>query len=625
MLRRSPDAYVDDHARPPPARVRSARQPQLLVGVFGAFLVLIGGMAVGLAVVVTAHFSSAILNTTVAHDRALLRLWADTNLRVADVGAPLDEARRAELVGQLAVLGDGGEMLRLEVRGRDGEQLFGSTAGTTLPAPIISADLQQSLAGQATAQLLEAGQPSEALTKLPRVPLIREYLPLVTNDGEVAAVVALWRDASPVLRQLEATRQDVLLVTTLGAAALAVVLLFVFRAAQRRLTRQSAALVESARRDPLTGMLNHGAAVGALAERVELARGAGARLGLALIDIDSFRLLNETHGHDAGDRALLEVSGRLSSIAPAGTLVARYGPDEFMVVGPPMAIEVAEQAVNRLRTSLGEVALRFGQSEALPLTVSAGLATFPDAAQGVTNLLTAAANALTAAKTSGGDAVEVAGASGTPQNRQGSFDVLQGLVFAVDTKDRYTRRHSEDVARYAVFLGLRLGLSPAELEVLRVAGLLHDVGKVGIPDEVLRKPSALDADERRIVEQHVALGDMIVRDLPDLHAVRAGVRYHHERWDGNGYLQGLAAGEIPLVARILAVGDAFSAMTTTRPYRKAMSVSEALKRLGDSAGTQLDERLVTTFVEAMQSADEVPLPDEEASRPRLWNPRGVVA
>ena len=625
MLRRRPAAQVNDHARPPAPRARSARGPLLLVGVYGAFLVLIGGMAVGLAVVVTAHFSSAIINTTVAHDRALLRLWADTNLRVADVDAPLDEARRVELETQLAMLGESGEVLHIEMRGPDGELLFGTTGRTPGAAPAASADLRQALAGQPTAELLEAGQPTESSADLPHVPLIREFLPLVTPTGEAAAVVALWRDASPVLHQLEATRQDVLLVTTLGAAALAVVLLFVFRAAQRRLSRQNAALIESARRDPLTGMVNHGAAVGLLAERAELARGVGARLGIALVDIDNFKLLNETHGHAAGDRALLEVSSRLSSIAPTGTLVARYGPDEFLVVGPPMAVEVVEQTVSRLRSGLSEVALRFGESEALPLTVSAGTAIFPDAAQGVTNLLVSAANALATAKASGGDAVESAGASGTPQNRQGSFDVLQGLVFAVDTKDRYTKRHSEDVARYAVFLGRRLGLSAAELEVLRVAGLLHDVGKVGIPDEVLRKPSALDAEERRIVEQHVALGDLIVRDLPDLHAVRAGVRYHHERWDGAGYLQGLAAGEIPLVARILAVGDAFSAMTTTRPYRKAMSVSEALKRLGDSAGTQLDERLVTTFVEAMQSTDEVPMPDEEASRPRLWNPRGVVA
>jgi HD-GYP domain-containing protein (c-di-GMP phosphodiesterase class II) len=146
------------------------------------------------------------------------------------------------------------------------------------------------------------------------------------------------------------------------------------------------------------------------------------------------------------------------------------------------------------------------------------------------------------------------------------------------------------------------------------------VGKVGIPDALLRKPSSLSAEERGIIEQHVALGDLIVRDLPDIDTVRAGVRHHHERWDGAGYLDHLAGEEIPQIARILAVCDTFSAMTTTRPYRKAMSVGEAMKRLGDAAGTQLDERLVVSFIGAMDTATEAPRPEDETARGRLWVP-----
>ena len=121
-----------------------------------------------------------------------------------------------------------------------------------------------------------------------------------------------------------------------------------------------------------------------------------------------------------------------------------------------------------------------------------------------------------------------------------------------------------------MFLAERLGLAPELVATIRVAGLLHDVGKIGVPDGILRKPGSLTAEEYAIVKQHVALGDLIVRDLPDVEVIRAGVRHHHERWDGDGYLDRLAGEEIPLVARILAVGDAFSAMTTTRPYRKAL-------------------------------------------------------
>ncbi len=201
------------------------------------------------------------------------------------------------------------------------------------------------------------------------------------------------------------------------------------------------------------------------------------------------------------------------------------------------------------------------------------------------------------------------------------FDVLQGLVFAVDTKDHYTRRHSQDVARYAVFLGQQVGLDADKLRTLHIAGLLHDIGKIGIPDQVLRKPGRLTRDETEVVKQHVALGDLIVRELPDIAVVRAGIRNHHERWDGRGYLAGLAGKDIPLVARILAVADAFSAMTTTRPYRKALDVREAVTRLGDAAGTQLDERLVTVFIHALETAPDAPDPNADVPVNTLWVPR----
>ena len=124
----------------------------------------------------------------------------------------------------------------------------------------------------------------------------------------------------------------------------------------------------------------------------------------------------------------------------------------------------------------------------------------------------------------------------------------------MDTKDRYTKRHSEDVARYAVFLARQDGLDEATIGAVRLAGLLHDIGKIGMPDHLLRKPGALTDDEYEIVKQHVVLGDLIVRDLPDTDLIRAGIRHHHERWDGTGYVDGLAGEDIPLIARIVAVG-----------------------------------------------------------------------
>ena len=228
------------------------------------------------------------------------------------------------------------------------------------------------------------------------------------------------------------------------------------------------------------------------------------------------------------------------------------------------------------------------------------------------------------AKASGGDAIRFAGRETEVSGERQTFDVFQGLILAVDTKDRYTKRHSEDVSRYAVFLGRQLGLDEGTLQILRVSGLLHDVGKIGIPDQILRKPGTLTNEEYRIVKQHVALGDAIVRDLPGVDLIRAGVRHHHERWDGGGYLHGLAGDEIPVIARILAVGDAFSAMTTTRPYRKALDVKEALRRLEDAAGTQLDERLVMAFVCGIEAEADAPLPGGEGET-GLWTPYSQVA
>ena len=198
---------------------------------------------------------------------------------------------------------------------------------------------------------------------------------------------------------------------------------------------------------------------------------------------------------------------------------------------------------------------------------------------------------------------------------------LQGLVFAVDTKDRYTR------APLAGCRALRSVPGPTDwsveedLKTLHIAGLLHDVGKIGVPDFILRKPGKLTPDETEVVKQHVALGDMIVRDLPQITSVRAGIRNHHERWDGRGYLDGLSGQDIPHIARILAVADAFSAMTTTRPYRKAFEVREAIVRLGDAAGSQLDERLVRTFIQALETAPNAPIPNADIPAHALWVPR----
>jgi len=227
--------------------------------------------------------------------------------------------------------------------------------------------------------------------------------------------------------------------------------------------------------------------------------------------------------------------------------------------------------------------------------------------------------ALSEAKSAGGNQVLIGRLSYAEliQERRTTFSVLDGLLNAIDTRDRYTRRHSDDVARYALFLARQIGIDDQLPVALHNASLLHDVGKIAVPDDILRKPAALTAEETEVMKQHVELGASLVRDLANAEIVAEGVRFHHERWDGSGYPQGLAGEEIPLIARIIAVADAFSAMTTSRPYRRALPSGVALERLTAAAGTQLDPRLVDVFVLAMESGLNPPQPSDSRA-PSFW-------
>lgn len=607
-----------------PTPVRAGRRPMLLGLVFGIFLMLIGLTATALVTVTSLHLSSATMAAVVSRDRSLVALFVNGNVVKSDLTGAISARRAAELESKLAALTAQDEILRIELRATDGTILASSTGHDRGVRPPSSPEMRSALEGTAKIAMGDRAQtPDLGATPIDAEHVVREYLPLRSDGGETLAVFALWRDAGPLLARIDAARNDVILVTVISSLFLAAVLFAVFRAAQKRITRQQAQLLEAERLDPLTGMLNHGAVVGDLVERLEAVRVAEAQLGLALIDIDNFRLLNDTHGHAAGDEVLVRVAELVAAEAAGDSYVARYGPDEFLLVLTDGGVEEMQAAVARVRAALLEITFQFGDSQALPVTVSAGICVYPEHAGSATELLTAGALAVREAKASGGDGVRVARVAEEERETSGSFDVLQGLVIAVDTKDRYTKRHSEDVARYAVFLAKRIGIDAEQLQTIHLAGLLHDIGKIGIPDTLLRKPSSLTAQEFDIFKQHVALGDAIVRDVPDVELVRGGIRHHHERWDGRGYLHGLEGEEIPVLARLLAVADAFSAMTTSRPYRRALPLEEALKRLGDAAGSQLQEELVKAFIEGIETDADAPLPGENPMG--IWQPTLKVA
>ena len=594
--------------------------------VYGAFLVLIAITATAQAFITSAHVSASVMSATIATDRSIVGAFVGTNLTPADLrSSTLSHARRETLQSGLAALLapselQGSRVLRVEVRAPDGTVVLSDDPGRRGVVAPITPSFATALRGKPSAALAAGSAVKSSFGSLDSgKTVIEEYLPIISRD-EVLAVVGIVRNAEPLLARIDATRFDVVVLTVVAALVVSLLLFFVFRAAQTRLTRQTVQLIEAASRDALTGLLNHGSVVEELGDAIDVARAREGMVTVALLDVDNFHLLNETYGHAAGDLALKKLASLIAEHAVAPHVVGRFGPDEFLVVAPQESASNLEALIEQLRLAVGELALQFGASERLPLTVSVGIAAFPEHAAAVTDLISTATLTLAEAKSSGGDTVRVADRTVDERADARGFDVLRGLVITVDGKDHYTKRHSEDVARYATFIARRLGMDEEFQSTIRLAGLLHDVGKIGIPDQILRKPGRLTEDESIIVRQHVALGDAIVRDLPNIEAIRTGILNHHERWDGGGYLHGLGEEEIPLIARILSVADTFSAMTTTRPYRKAMALTEALKRLGDAAGTQLDEELVTIFIAGIETAADAPLPGISVPPTSLWTP-----
>lgn len=351
-------------------------------------------------------------------------------------------------------------------------------------------------------------------------------------------------------------------------------------------------------RDSVTGLLNHRAFHRRLQQEVGRVQRAEGKLALIMMDLDGFKLFNDTYGHPVGDRVLRDVAGVLASSAREYDVIARYGGDEFAALLPDATLEEAVTAARRFRAELADHPYFAAGESRVPIKMSFGIAAYPDDAREAQQIVVCADANLYESKHRGGDRITGGeGRESEQPHRSGSFGVLEGLVTAVDNKDHYTRRHSEDVMRYALAMAESLGLSEESQRTLRIAGLLHDVGKIGVPDRLLRKPGRLESDEFAVIKQHALLGEMIIKEVPNLVDVLAAVGAHHERYDGQGYPRGLKQEEIPLLGRILAVADAYSAMTTDRPYRTAMTAEEARKELLRVSGSQLDPELVRALLD----------------------------
>jgi diguanylate cyclase (GGDEF)-like protein/PAS domain S-box-containing protein len=352
-----------------------------------------------------------------------------------------------------------------------------------------------------------------------------------------------------------------------------------------------------AQRDPVTGLLNHRGINAELEKELARCMRQGGGFALLMMDIDNFKLFNDTYGHACGDKVLQHISAVLSRSVRRGDTVGRYGGDEFVALLPNTDAEGAARTIERIQETLGEVDYFAEGDSAVPVFMSYGVATYPFDGRHVSEILAFADTNLYRSKHRGDQGSGRSGSEGGPvSGKVGLSSMLDGLVTAVDGKDHYTRKHSDDVCQLAVAVAAELGLSPECQRSLRIAALLHDVGKIGIPDRVLRKPGRLSEDELEIVKQHVDLGELITKGIPDIVGVMDAVSSHHERYDGRGYPHRLKGQEIPLLGRILAATDAYSAMTMDRPYRKALSIAEACGELARVSGSQLDPRVVKALL-----------------------------
>ena len=380
-----------------------------------------------------------------------------------------------------------------------------------------------------------------------------------------------------------------------------------FNAMAENLTRSTSHLVSArdelqkqASTDPITQLLNHRYGSMALADAFGRARAENSPLSVLIADIDDFKLFNDVYGHTLGDDVLRSVASVLERSCNGGAIPCRYGGDEFLVIMPDRDRPAALRLAERVRKAAGEIDLRPSDGASVPLGLSVGVASFPEDGGTADHLLVLADAEMYEAKRLGSVNAENPGALLDRERPGGSFRVLDSLVQAIQHRDHYTREHSEVVAEYATRLAVASHCSEQVAHSLRVAGLLHDVGKIIVPDEILKKPGALSAAEYEIMKRHVLVGEMLLREGHYSETVVQAVGHHHERFDGRGYPRAVGGLDIPLAGRIISIADGYSAMCLDRPYRKGLAPEEVASRLRQGAGTQFDPDLTDLFLGVLE-------------------------
>ena len=360
-----------------------------------------------------------------------------------------------------------------------------------------------------------------------------------------------------------------------------------------------ARLEEKSRVDEITGLFNRHHFEERLKEEVSRHSRYGDVFSIFMLDLDNFKAYNDVYGHPAGDILLSHVGKIIKSSVRDADQAFRYGGDEVVVILPQTARNDAYVVAERVREQIAKEM----EKKAITVTCSIGLASYPADGAIAGELVDVADSALYYAKRAGGNRVYLSSKIPfEPLDEEGIYGKRDGLsaiyalVSTVEARDPYIYGHSRKVSTYAGALAEAIGLSPDEISKVSTAALLHDIGKIGIPDNVLNKKKKLNGENWEAIKTHPRLGANIIGNIPGLVPCISSILHHHERWDGSGYPEGLKGEQIPIGARILAIADSFEAMTSARPYRPALSREEVVKELRQGAGIQFDPYLVEVFV-----------------------------
>jgi diguanylate cyclase (GGDEF)-like protein/putative nucleotidyltransferase with HDIG domain len=359
---------------------------------------------------------------------------------------------------------------------------------------------------------------------------------------------------------------------------------------------------QRANTDELTGLFNHRFFHQRLDEEIARCSRFGEIFSLLILDLDLFKTYNDIHGHLEGDEILRLTSLQIKDSIRAVDIGFRYGGDEFAVILPQTSLDGARRAGERIRKRIEAVM----DSKGAAVTCSIGVASWPTDGVMRQDILRAADAALYYSKQTGRNRISLASEIAlsevlrmevASEGNTAILSTIYALAATVDAKDHHTYGHSKKVAKYATGIAEALGYSQERIGAIRAAALLHDIGKIGVSDQLLAKPGPLSPEDWEPIRAHPNLGVAILKHIESLRGCLAGVQYHHEHYDGTGYPTGLKGDNIPLDARILAIADAYDAMTSLRPYRgKELAPEQALEELERCAGSQFDPRIVDVFL-----------------------------